>query len=436
VLLQVCDSGRLEVKEVKLGVQGVIDIGLFGLVVGMSENAGPHRNHGKGENVAMNNAQLQLRPEHHASGSVPKTTLALVLGTLLTATVASSAEAQVRVPGFLPSTRAFAFNNSFPAVPHTTLDVAGIPVPIGDASKGLCGGMVFAVRDYFEAGLTRPSQTTPPTSGPLYDYIVSRLYNSFDIPNGTTKYMHLMNPDLPDHETWFSMTFGFPRGRAWITIQEEWPKIKQDLDHGRLSPMALVLVKSHDPFMLGQNHQVLAWGYDLVGNDLTIHIYDPNFANNDNVTVSLNIGNPAATTDMFYSAGEPLYAFFSSAYMASYPFDLEDNMVTREASAAPVYTIVGGAKLWIRSPAELAAYFGGWAAVTVVDDGVMSAIGDVPLDGTIVRETDKPEVKLIEGGKTRWITSPAVLARYGGWGAVNVVPSQSLAAIPVGSPIF
>jgi hypothetical protein len=296
--------------------------------------------------------------------------------------------------------------------------------------------MVFAARDYLEARLARPAQTTAPSSGPLYGYLVDRLYDSFNLPNGPTKYMHLMNPDLPDHETWFSQTFGFPRGRAWITIVEEWPRIKADLDAGRPSPMALILTKSHDPMMLGRNHQVLAWGYDLVGSDLTIFVYDPNFPNNDNITVSLNIGNPVATTTMTYSTGQPLYAFFRPDYVPRRPFNLADGMIVRERSSAPVYAIVGGAKLWIRSPHELATYFGGWGAVTLVEDGVLPAVGDVPREGTVVRETDRPEVKLITAGQARWITSPSVLDRFGGWGVVRLVPSQSLSGIPGGPPIY
>jgi hypothetical protein len=354
----------------------------------------------------------------------------------IVAAASGSAEAQVRIPGFRPSTSGFSFSNSFPVVPHFTLNVLGVQVPIGNAANGLCGGMAFAARDYFEAGLARPALTTPPSSGPLYNTFVGRLYDSFNLPNGPVKYMHLMNPDLPDHETWWSMTFGSPRGRAWITIVEEWPRIKADLDGGHPSPIALIHVKSHDPMAMGQNHQVLAWGYDLVGNDLTIFVYDPNYPDNDNIRISLNIGNPTVTTAMSYSSGRPLWAFFRPDYIAQRPFNLSDGMIIRELSAAPVYAIVGGAKLGIRTPAELLSFFGGWGAVNLVADGVAASIGDVPRDGTVVRETDQPEVKVLDGGRDRWITSPSVLARFGGWGVVRLVPSQSLAAIPDGPPVY
>src|SRR5262249_25444230 len=74
-------------------------------------------------------------------------------------------------------------------------------------------------------------------------------------------------------------------------------------------------VKSHDPFQLGENHQVLAYGYDLVGTDLTIRIYDPNFPDVDNATISLNIGDPSHTTDVHRSHGsQPIYCFFAVDY--------------------------------------------------------------------------------------------------------------------------
>src|SRR4051794_12056394 len=94
------------------------------------------------------------------------------------------------VADFLPSTNAFKFKNDWPRVPVTTIPLpGGIKVPIGDASNGLCGGMVYAVRDYFEKGLEIPAVTKAPGSGPLFDYVSSRLLDSFDLPFGPAKYL-------------------------------------------------------------------------------------------------------------------------------------------------------------------------------------------------------------------------------------------------------
>ena len=99
------------------------------------------------------------------------------------------------VPGFLPSTSGFAFPNTFPHVPVRRIGIPGVvSVPIGDASNGLCGGMAFAARDYFEAELPPPADTEPPSAGVLFDYLVGRLFDSFGLPLGPARYLELMSP--------------------------------------------------------------------------------------------------------------------------------------------------------------------------------------------------------------------------------------------------
>jgi hypothetical protein len=205
-------------------------------------------------------------------------------------------------------------------MPLFTIDIGAVKVPIGDASNGLCGGMVFTVRDYYESGQLPPSDTRNPSQNTaLYNYIVRRLFDSFNLPFGPTKYLALMNPALPDHETIASNIGLAPRGRAWIMIKDEWPKIKSDIDIGILSPLGLIELKSLDPFQMGNNHQVLAYRYELNGNDLDILVYDPNELNNDNVTITLNIGDPQHTTQVNYSTGSTVYCFFRVDYSFSSP---------------------------------------------------------------------------------------------------------------------
>ena len=225
--------------------------------------------------------------------------------------------ASVRVPGFLPSTNGLRFSNdSWPAVPDWNINIAGVMVPIGDASNGMCGGMSYTVRDMFQAGLQPPGDITGPAGGPLFDYIAARLLDSFNLPFGPAIYLDLMNPALPDHETWIEP---LGHGRAWRMINEAWPAIRADLDSGILSPVSLVEVKSLSPFDLGKNHQVLAFGYDLIGSALTLHLYDSNNPNDDTVTMSLDIGNPDHTTDVTYSTGSTIWCFFRSSYTFKNP---------------------------------------------------------------------------------------------------------------------
>ena len=227
----------------------------------------------------------------------------------------TAAFAQTQVTAFRPSMHGFRFHNAFAHVAHGSIGVGSAQIPIGDAAQGLCGGMVYAARDYFEASCVRPPDEVSPDSGVLYDYLVARLYDSFDLPSGPLSYMYLMNPAVSDHDTWWAGLVG-QHGRAWITINQQWPSIKRALDQGRVVPLGLVMVKSVDPSKLGKNHQVLAYGYDLAGSNLAIRVYDPNAPGDDGARIQLDIGNPSGTTAMQLvhgsGAARTVFAFFAT----------------------------------------------------------------------------------------------------------------------------
>jgi len=220
------------------------------------------------------------------------------------------------VPGFSPSSFGFRFPNQFPRVPLRRIGIPGIvSVPIGDASNGLCGGMVFAARDYFEEGRTPPSRTTAPSKGVLYDYLVKRLFDSFNLPYGPVRYLELMHPSLPDGETVWSRLGLAPHGRAWVMVRQEWPKIQAEIDSGHPSPLGLVRVKSTNPFDLRDDHQVLAYAYDLAGSVLTLSIYDPNWPTRDDVTLTLDTADPTNAAAVKVSPPDwPVFAFFRVNY--------------------------------------------------------------------------------------------------------------------------
>src|SRR5215813_10101778 len=100
------------------------------------------------------------------------------------------------VAGFLPSTSGLHFLNSFAHVPLETVEVPllGLRVPIGDAANGLCGGMVYTVKDYFEHRQTPPPTKTPDQDGVLHAVLGRRRFESWDIPRGIARYFYLMSP--------------------------------------------------------------------------------------------------------------------------------------------------------------------------------------------------------------------------------------------------
>jgi len=220
-----------------------------------------------------------------------------------------------QLTGFVPSRHGFHFRNAFPSVPAITIQIPMGRVELGDASNGLCGGMVFCALDHFLAKQPIPAGKTPPTTGLLFDTIVRRLLNSFNLPLGILGYIVLMHPDYPDGETRSGGLNFAPHGRAWQTIRVHWPEIKSMLDAGKPCPLGLVRVKSKELSQLGRNHQVLATGYDVSDDLLTIFIYDPNYADRDDLTLSLNLAAPEQPTPITYSAGDsPVFAFFPVNY--------------------------------------------------------------------------------------------------------------------------
>jgi hypothetical protein len=222
---------------------------------------------------------------------------------------------QVAVPGLLPSQNGLHFSNYYPHEPAISVPLPmGRSLNIGDAANGLCGGMAYVVRDFFEAGQATPSDTQPPAAGtPLYKFIVQRLLDSFDLPFGINRYLELMTPLFPDVGL-----IGLP-GRASVMVSTEWPAIKSDLDAGHPVPLGLIKVKSARPRDLGQNHQVLAYAYDLEGTTLSISVYDPNYPNNDDVRMSLNIADPHQPVPVTYTPQESVFCFFRTNYSPRQP---------------------------------------------------------------------------------------------------------------------
>src|SRR3954447_5223084 len=193
------------------------------------------------------------------------------------------------VPGFLPSTNGLRFANRFE--PGPTVRLGPIDprwLGVGDASSGLCGGMSWFVREWFEAGLAVPSGTEAPSNGsPLFRALVRRQVLSLDWLRTPVRF-------------WLAGAVGESRA-ARHSRNSEWPLIRADIDAGKLSMVGLVRRATISPFDLTRNHQVLAYAYKVAANEVTLLIYAPNWPGRDDVTIAL--GSGAATRQ---STGEPL----------------------------------------------------------------------------------------------------------------------------------
>jgi len=121
---------------------------------------------------------------------------------------------------FLPSQDGLAFTNSWPSEPAVVLPTPFGKINIGNAASGLCGGMVFAVLDFWHAGI-QPPATRPAPGEPLYRYIVQRLVDSWHLPAGVAQYYQWMN--LPDGDSGFEVL-----GRRVVTDRVYDPNSGQD----------------------------------------------------------------------------------------------------------------------------------------------------------------------------------------------------------------
>src|SRR3954451_9611875 len=177
------------------------------------------------------------------------------------------------VPGFLPSTHGLHFANSFPPGPTVRLGPLDPRwIGIADASAGLCGGMAWFVRERFEAGLPVPTATEPPANGsPLFSAVVRRQVLSLDWLRTPLRFgwMGAIGPDRA----------------ARRTREIEWPRIRADIDAGRLAMVGLVRHRGLSPWRLTESHQVLAYAYEVDGDAVTLRIYDPNRPRQDDAAI-------------------------------------------------------------------------------------------------------------------------------------------------------
>ena len=188
------------------------------------------------------------------------------------------------VPGFLPSTHGLLFANRFP--PGPTLRLGPIDprwIGIGDASAGLCGGMSWYVRERFDAGLPVSADTEAPANGSaLFEALVRRQVLSLDWMRTPLRF-------------WWAGAIG-PERAARRSLEVEWPRIRADIDAGRLAMVGLVRHTGLNPFSMTQSHQVLAFAYDLADDAVTLRIYDPNWPGRDEMAITMEASGIAESS--------------------------------------------------------------------------------------------------------------------------------------------
>ena len=197
------------------------------------------------------------------------------------------------VPGFLPSRHGFRFANTWPAGPARTWNLGLVQVGIGDAGRGLCGGMAYAVRDRFERGDTAPGDVAPPAPGtPLFAGIVDRQFDSFG---------RLWTVPL----RFWAAALETERARYRETVRSAWPAIRAEIDAGAPAMIGLVRSATANPLSRNLGHQVVGYRYDSSPSRVAIGVYDPNHPGDDGVEIELERSTDGRFT-LRQSTGEPL----------------------------------------------------------------------------------------------------------------------------------
>jgi hypothetical protein len=197
------------------------------------------------------------------------------------------------VPGFLPSTNGLHFANRFSRSPLISIGpMATNLFGLADASNGLCGGMAWYVRERFEAGQPIPPDREAPANGsPLFRTLFARQLKSLEWFQTPMRF-------------WWIGAFGADRS-ANRARDLEWPRIRDRIDGRRLAMVGLVRQQGVNPVNLQKSHQVLGYGFDSVGDVSRLWVYDPNWPDRDDVTISIG------PTSIRQSTGEALFGILS-----------------------------------------------------------------------------------------------------------------------------
>jgi hypothetical protein len=106
---------------------------------------------------------------------------------------------------------------------------------------------------------------------------------------------------------------------AGRTFTRQWPAVKVLLDRGQPATLGVVTVASANPFLLGHNHQVLAYGYREAGAQVTLAVYDPNSGPDDAVAIRFSTAVPDGEFVHNIAVSWPVRGFFLTTYKPAAP---------------------------------------------------------------------------------------------------------------------
>ncbi len=312
---------------------------------------------------------------------------------------------------FSPYLHGFKFANYF------ANHLANLPGFGQITTYGRCGGIAYAALDYYFAGLAVPTEAALPADGvPLADYIYDRLLATFVTPSAINFVIWSL---LPDGPSWFN------KGVSLLTREDEFPRLQSQLDLGH--PQVLGLIDARDIAHIGDNHQVVAYGYDVApGGVIQVYIYDNNTPNQEVVLTLV----PGQIGMLASNKAGGWRGFFVQGYGPAYPPYLLDGSLVKETSNPDTYVLYKGGKFLIPTQDEFDAMNYNPARIQDMPDGSLAYISDAPGDGSLFQEHNQTFVNIVYGGARFPIQDVTGLTALGFTpAAVRPVPAGAMAAV-------
>jgi hypothetical protein len=284
--------------------------------------------------------------------------------------------------------------------------------------------MAFAALDYwFNGRLPIPADAALPRDGTLMaDYIYERQIDTFQQKSAANFIAWTL---VGDGESFFH------KGVTRWTKEGEFPKLKSMVDKGK--PQVLGLVKSTDMKAIGQDHQVVGYGYEDDGKgNLCAYVWDNRYPDRE-ARLTTTAKRPHWTLS---EGNEDWRGWFIQGYGPKRPDFLKDGVVLQEKGTKRYHLVAGGAKFAVGSVGELAALGHNPRQVGQIGANSLAYIADVPANGTLLKERSQEQVYVIQDGTKHAVTSTQAMDAHGfSKDDVLTVPDGGLDGIPEGDPI-
>jgi len=188
------------------------------------------------------------------------------------------------------------------------------------------------------------------------------------------------------------------------------------------------VIKAESVTNIGNNHQVLAYGYEIDGDLFRLWVYDNNFPLEE-VTLTSYPDDPHITS----TEGLGARGWFLQGYTPKVPPYLVGGTLLRETSAADLHVVHGGAAFALTS-GERTALGLDVTPVTEIADGSLAWVATAPADGTVVRDRTSSAPAVVYGGAPFALpadtTRPGEIVLAGQTMTVIDVPDGAVANLP------